>query len=301
MIKHTIFSKFTAMAVLATAACDGLLLVDEEPSSTWEGNAVDCPSEVPLGEPSCDLAEGQLCAYNTPDAFNAGYVEQRLCGCWESSAGERRFHCYEGSSAPYECPAAEPANGQSCVGLFGAECSYPERTSCHCAADTGQWTCTEWEHSVDAPPSSVDPNKPINTLTPSERAEWCDWFASARLGEGFPEDPPPSIDENGYIFNNGCSYGSAFMCAAAVPSIPSATCEANLALSACDAPIAELSDCVTTVYDACWPSPHGCARYLERPGCDGTVVRAYSEGSAGTGGTGGASPGSVQDCSIRVQ
>jgi hypothetical protein len=166
----------------------------------------------------------------------------------------------------------------------------------------------------------VDPNKPINTLTPSERAEWCDWFASARLGEGYPEDPAPPVDENGYIFNNGCSFGNAFMCRAAVPTIPSAMCEANLALSECEAPISELSDCVSTVYDVCWPSPHGCARYFDRPGCDGTVIREHGEGSAGTGATGGsagttatagttASAGTgaggasaqIENCSIRVQ
>lgn len=313
MIKRINYSKFAALAVLATVACDGLLLVDEPEGTLWEGNAEDCPSEVPHGEPSCSIAEGQICAYSTPDPLNSGYFEQRLCGCWEVSPGERRFHCYESLSAPYECPSAEPAPGSSCVGLFGADCLYPERTSCRCAPETGKWDCAETESIPrEDPPSSVDPNKPINTLTPSERAEWCDWFATARLGEGYPEAPEPDVDENGYILSNGCDYGGAFMCAAAVPSMPSATCQANLALSECEAPVSELSDCVMTIYDFCWPSPHGCARYFDRPGCDGTVIRHHPEASAGTGGTGGTgatggaggTAGSTQtlsNCSIRVQ
>ena len=75
-----------------------------------------------------------------------------------------------------------------------------------------------------------------------------------------------------------------------------------------------------TVHDLCWPSPHGCARYLERPGCDGSIVLSKtgrpathptggtgSVGSGGTGntGTGGAAGSGVVPerpfCSIRVQ
>jgi hypothetical protein len=39
-----------------------------------------------------------------------------------------------------------------------------------------------------------------------------------------------------------------------------------------------------------WPSPHGCARYLERPGCLGTLVSESIDDMATT-----------PQCSIRVQ
>lgn len=318
MNQSIVCSKFAAVAVLATLACDGLLLVEDPPGTLWEGNAEECPGEIPLGEPDCSIAEGQICLYETPDPLNPGSVVRSLCGCWETSADERRFHCYESGTSSYECPSAEPAHGSSCVGMHDASCSYPERTSCRCVEGTDTWECIETGGLVrDDPPASVDPNKPINTLTPDERAEWCDWFGTARLGEDYPEDPPPEVDENGYTMNTGCTYGRGFMCEAAIPSIPSTTCQANLALSECEAPISELSDCVMTTHDFCWPAPHGCARYFDRPGCDGTVIRHHPEGSSGSGGTGGigatsgagatdgtgtgGTGGTIANCSIRVQ
>src|SRR5215208_8422942 len=73
-------------------------------------------------------------------------------------------------------------------------------------------------------------------------------------------------------------------------------CMGNFALSSCAAPVSELVDCVLTVFDSCWPAPHGCMRYLEKPGCSGTLVNSIDlvEGTS-------TDPGApLPDCDVRV-
>jgi len=293
------------------------MLVEEEPADEpWTGNAADCPT-IPVAGTVCSVAEGQVCTFDVESEVNEGHHERSLCGCFEASSSERRWYCYMGESSPWECPVEEPSNGESCVGHFGTSCNYPERTVCSCSEDTGGWSCVEdGRDNIPAPPT-VPVGTAVNALSDQQRADWCDWYTTVFNGPGYPEPTPAAIDANGYTVNTGCNFGWEFPCQGMVPTLSSDYCEGNLRLSTCEAPIAELSDCLRTIVDSCWPSPHGCARYLERPGCDGTIVvsTAGYDGSSGastggTGGTGSVPPGTTGGtspggrgaaCSIRVQ
>jgi hypothetical protein len=323
MNKYTMVVTCAAAPLLWLASCNGQLLVDDEPGEggagavyegpLWEGNESTCPESVPASDSICAVSDGQVCLYDTPTS--AG-TRRSLCACWEEARNVTKWSCYSDMDAPYTCPSTQPEAGSSCFGLFGASCAYPERITCDCSSKSGAWSCTEdIENQPSAPPTSPDPTKPINTLSPEERASWCDWFASVTVGEGHPEPAPPPIDENGYAIARGCAraVGSP-RCSAAIPVIPRSTCEANLALSTCEAPLSELSDCVQTLYDGCWPHPHGCHRYFEHPGCDGTIAISTAEpsGAGGTSGTSNTSAGSSSiagmggfgftvPCNLRVQ
>jgi hypothetical protein len=230
----------------------------------------DCPTSF-VSEGSACSAEGQVCAFDEPefpDRFN-----RSLCGCWEASTTELRWHCFESISSSWQCPSEQPKNGADCFGHYGTECMYPERTLCTCAEETGVFSCVDaGRDNIGKPPPSVPDEQPIPALTDEQRADWCDWFVAARIGPGFPEPSPVPPDPDGYSTASGCELGWEFACQALIPTISSSDCEANLSLSTCAAPIVELTDCVITLYDSCWPSPHGCARYLERPGCSGTIA-----------------------------
>ena len=275
-MSHRSFKRvFATSAALLVVGCNGMLIVEDEPtgeSERWLGNAPDCPAHFPGATP-CDVAEGQICSFAEPDTSNAGYVNQALCGCFEASSSTREWYCYQGQSGPWECPVAEPLTGEPCFGNYGTECNYPERTLCTCTSGSGFWSCEELGRAdLVAPPASVPADRPITELSDEERADFCDWLVTTYNGPGFPEPPSGEIDENGYTQNRACTFAWDAPCSGMIPYIPSAECEANLRLSTCEAPISELGDCVLTVTDSCWPSPHGCARYLERPGCSGTIV-----------------------------
>lgn len=265
--------KFAGLCVLSLAACNARMIVEDDPAEEpWAGNAADCPVGLMGGTP-CTVAEGQVCVQDIESTVNIGYHDRSLCGCFEASSTERRWFCYLGESAPWECPEAEPSNGERCFGHFGTSCTYPERTNCTCSERSGTWKCEEQGRTdLVAPPSSVPAETPISALSAEERAEWCDWYTTVFNGPGYPEPPAAAVDAMGYTVNTGCNLAWDFPCQAMVPTVASSDCEANLALASCDAPIAELSDCLLTVVDSCWPSPHGCARYLERPGCNGTMM-----------------------------
>jgi hypothetical protein len=147
-----------------------------------------------------------------------------------------------------------------------------------------------------AHPGSVGPEVPIDELTDDQRDDWCGWYAQAALGPGFPLPADVPVDAEGYTTNSGCSFSHDFPCRARWPQLSARQCAQNLALSACAAPIAELSDCVATLKSNCQPSPHGCARYLEKPGCSGTIVLAGypSDGTM-------MSPERDLECPLRVE
>ncbi len=285
--------RFVGVAALVIGACNGQLVIEDEPEEEpWTGNGPNCPATVP-GDLPCDT-EGEICAYQYPDTINQGHTTTQSCACWETSATEKSFYCYQSSGSIGECPEQEPSDEDSCFGSFGTECIYPERTRCSCSAATEAWSCEEEEGpDVTPPPESIPTDTPINAMSDSERAAWCGWFATAYNGPGFPEEAPSPVNDEGYTTNTGCrgSGSSAPTCSAFIPGLDRTGCEGNLALSTCDAPIAELTDCVLTVFDLCWPAPHGCARYLSRPGCDRTIAVDARVPVGSTGGTGGSGAG----------
>jgi hypothetical protein len=313
-------TSITLVSVLALVACGGNMVVDDGPAggtggsggsggaeTRFAGNAENCPTSWPAEGDGCVVAVGQSCSFHQPDPDNAGYIMEGLCGCWPSSGGTLRWHCYKDQSGPWECPMAQPAEGDNCFGLYGATCYYPERTNCYCSTESGSWSCmSERLRNPPALPASLDVNKPLSALTPEERTALCGWYVSSRLGEGFPEDPPAPVGPDGYIQNSGCSTGSSFVCSAHLPTISREQCVANLGFTSCSASIGELADCALTVHDACFPAEHGCAPYFDHPDCSGTLI-VEADPNSGTGGTGGSDPAGngastgLGRCSIRVQ
>lgn len=297
-MNHRSFKRaFATGTALFIVGCNGMLVVEDEPgteSERWLGNAPDCPEHFPDAT-ACSVPEGQICSFSEPDPNNVGYTYQVLCGCFEASSSAREWYCYQGQYTTWECPAVEPLTGEPCFGSYGIECNYPERNVCKCSSSSGLWSCEELgrQNLIDPPPS-VPPERPITELSDEERAAWCDWLMTTYNGPGFPEPSAGAIDENGFTQNRACTLAWDAPCLGMMPWITSADCEANLRLSTCQAPISELGDCVLTVTDSCWPSPHGCARYLERPGCSGTVV-------VSTAGFDSGGADAVNYCKVRVQ
>jgi hypothetical protein len=208
-----------------------------------------------------------------------------------------RWHCYGRASWQDSCPEAQPEHGSDCFGYYGLLCNYPERVECLCRGEEGLgWECQGPEPRPDylQPPSVPSPERLITELDAEDRAAWCRWFVAAESGPGYAERPDAAVDENGYTQNTSCSLGAeAFPCNAAVGAHSRAQCADNLALSSCEAPISELTDCVATIYSqACAPLEHGCARFFEKPGCSGTLVNDLE---------GNPRSDSVAACAIRVR
>jgi hypothetical protein len=117
----------------------------------------------------------------------------------------------------------------------------------------------------------MDQSSPINQLTPAERQQWCDWF-NPPPPPGFPPDPVKPADSDGYYPQTSCLHSGQFFSDAQQPvGLPAAACVDNLALSHCPLPLAALTDCVRSMRMQ-WPQPHGCAPYLQTPGCAGTMI-----------------------------
>jgi hypothetical protein len=72
-------------------------------------------------------------------------------------------------------------------------------------------------------------------------------------------------------------------------NLPEEACADNLALSSCEATVAELSACVLYQMRGD-PRARGCARYLDTPGCAGTLVSLIPDP---------ANP--PDDCRVRVE
>jgi hypothetical protein len=145
-------------------------------------------------------------------------------------------------------------------------------------------------------PTTLDESKPINQLNDDERRAFCAWYQLTWREPGFPEPPETPLSPEGFTTNTACAMGNRFPCSAAIPDLPTSYCIGNLSLSSCSAPVSELADCLLTVQDRCWPSPHGCPRYFEKPGCSGTLVNSVEPIAGGYGGANG-----LPDCSVRVQ
>ncbi len=278
------------------SACNGELVVDSSsgPVSRWMGNAPECPSEMVTPASPCSLDEGQTCAWSFPMPGSGGF-EQAACACQEAPGSEMRWYCYLSGSSLALCPEVQPEQGSSCWGFRDQTCSYPRRNECSCREVDGDlvWNCATRRTSADGKSVStaVDGSKAIDQLDDEERRALCEWILSLNLWPpGSPPLPDPGIGPDGISLRSGCvSSSEAFPCNARFPILPVSYCMANLSLSTCEAPASELEDCVLTMRDECTPAPHGCARYLEKPGCDGTIVKA------------GIAPYPNMDCGVRVQ
>jgi hypothetical protein len=152
--------------------------------------------------------------------------------------------------------------------------------SCPTEGDTPLWSCRDTtEHVTDEP--SMDQSTAINDLDATQQEAWCDWFSGIYhpVEPGFPAQPVLPADEDGYYPNSGCLSGDPswfFMAAKQPTNLPTPACVDNLALSTCTLPLSSLTDCVRSMRMQ-WPQPHGCAVYLDTPGCNGTIITTRSD------------------------
>lgn len=253
------------------------------------GNPEACPAASPTLGDSCEL-EGVACGYGPPPGSTDISYTQCLCG--ERAAGDLRWDCTGVGSSSASCPTSVE-NGSSCFGHYSTECWYPVSIRCTCSPDPGVWECMKgsgrpWE--TPAPPTLPAAESPINALSDADREAWCRWFQDAASGPGFPPMSDSEVAPDGRTLNSSCTYGYGAACNVAVVTVSPRQCVQNLALSECGAPIGNLTDCVTTAFSDCVPSPHGCARYLAA-GCSGTIVNHYEPQMAGgTGSLAGTGP-----------
>jgi hypothetical protein len=277
-------------------------------TTRWAGNADGCPASAPQHGDPCEIAEGDTCAYYWEDPAIPGQTFYSECACRAfcgSSATELHWDCYRNIGASYmACPPEQPEDGSSCFGLKGYECYYPTSVSCRCPNEPNEdsWECASEASPVPDHPSVVDEDKLVRDLTDEEREAWCAWYAPVE--PGFPAPPELEPTADGFYPDTGCNSSGDFLgCAVSRPTdLPASACVANLALSTCEASVRELNDCVLSMR---WfePAPFGCARYLDAPGCSGTLVNGHDGGGAGSGGSfGGAGGGSdANACLVRVR
>jgi hypothetical protein len=255
----------------------------------WAHNDPRCPPDAAEVQGACDQ-EGLLCAYWGRDVRNSANV-YTACGCWPLSRDRVEWYCYEQVKTEDACPVDEPNDGDDCFGLLGVECPYLPRTSCRCKDQSAP----AWQKLTSPEPippelaAEFDTTKAISALNDAERQALCEWYVSAYALPGYPPPLDSPVSPDGYTVDNGATAGWGPVCRGCTPVISKAQCVGNLGLSSCSAPVSELVDCVLTIRSACWPSPSGCGRYLDTPGCSGTIVASDSGHYA------------VGTCSIRVQ
>jgi hypothetical protein len=261
------------------------------PTTRWTGNPDDCPAAPPENEALCDVAEGQVCAYYRDDPENQGQTLYNECSCQAfcgSSASELHWQCYRNiGSQRMDCPAAQPEHGSSCYGLKGYTCWYPVNVECRCPTDANDsdWRCAvEGVPDIGEPPD-VDPDTRVGEMSAEQRETWCEWYTHP--DPGFP--PPPNLEPNaeGFYPDTGCNAAFDFLgCSLSRPTgLSREACVANLALSSCEATVRNLNDCVQSM-TGFQPSPYGCARYIDAPGCAGTIVNGSAVGGDGSAGSG---------------
>jgi hypothetical protein len=133
-------------------------------------------------------------------------------------------------------------------------------------------------------PAGVDGATLVNEMTDLDRQTWCEWYQWF-LGTP-PGYLPPGVggvDDTGHLYNVACGARWDFWDYVLVPTVPATYCAQNLALSTCTAPLEELSDCLVTTGTG-WPSPRGCGRYMDTPGCADTILMTNTHvPSEGTG------------------
>lgn len=246
-------------------------------SSPWTGNDANCPAAPPQHAEVCSVEEGLTCAYYGSN--DEGHAEYRECACRQFCSGDQQWDCYRDyGTTTMACPAEQPQDGTSCFGSKGAECWYPKYTTCFCPGNEGDvdWICVSEVPTAEEHPTEVDEDRIVADMTDEERATWCAFFTA--VPAGFPERPVLEADADGLYPNTGCSStGSTLGCVVAQPSgLPAVACEANLALSTCQATVRDLNDCVLTIRNLT-PSPYGCARYLNAEGCPGTLINGGSD------------------------
>lgn len=250
----------------------------------WVGNQASCSSSVPQNESQCGIEEGQVCSYYFAEAQSQGQSFYSECACRAfcgTSGTELHWDCYRSTGSTFvDCPDEQPETGSSCFGSKGTSCLYPPWVTCECPSDPNDssWRCVFEAPAMQEHPSVVDENAIVSELTEQQRAAFCAWYAPP-VEPGFPEPPVREPNANGFYPYSGCAVTEALGCTTNLPTgLPAAACEANLALSTCEATMRDLIDCVLSAQRGN-PSPNGCPSYLATPGCSGTLVNGGPVGT----------------------
>ena len=248
------------------------------------GGSADSAPTTPL-EPTLDPSncsdtqpgDGEACSVELATCRSARGAQE--CMCVEWGAKDLRWYC-DSTKVALNCPDEMPVPGSDCFGHFETMCSYPVGDRCGCDLASISWRCSSprLPHFPVAP-SSPDANTPIDRLDAEGRAQYCEWYSFLPWGSDSMQEQ--EVDAEGKA-GGACAAGFQPACFGTVVMLSAKQCAQNLALSTCSAPLAQLTDCVTTMYSqcalsgygqcACLPSPHGCARFFETPGCSGTLV-----------------------------
>ena len=229
-------------------------------------NEADCPDEPPVVDDPCPPELwGPLhnCSYHHYQEF-AG-PEYVGCACQQAiGAEEPSWSCVVFESGGVVMP--EPQAGDSCSGRYNGTTNYTSECWCEqIDEEHATWNCSTREELL-AGMRAIEPTRPVAALSAEERWDWCRWFEM----ESLPTALAP-VSEDGCTFNTGFRQGTLSFNSARYPQLVASQCVANLALSSCDAPLAQLTDCVDSIRNNV-PSPVGCAPYLDTPGCVGTII-----------------------------
>lgn len=246
--------------------------VDAGTAEPVSSEPIACSDQEPPSGSAC-ATETEICSRWSTDPAT-GYDTYFACACRAKTSTQLVWDCYEHWGGSLQCPHEQPEDGSSCNGFKDMTCPYPPREQCYCPiAAAARWSCPEPPTPAEAP-ASIDPEKLVRDLSDAERQVWCEWLLSITVEPGFPAPPevPPTAD--GFYPNSACTgCGGGVSINAMMPlSMPASACVANLQLSTCEAPVAELNDCTRSMMSVCWPQPRGCARYFEAPGCAGTIA-----------------------------
>jgi len=214
---------------------------------------------------------GSVCGYQVDESGNQNYTE---CACVRTVTGSV-WDCYIDIGRNWICPNAAPEDGSDCFGFFKLECTYPVQKTCTCSSESGVWSCIDPPPPMDRnPPESALGERAVKELDAAERAEWCAWYASLTVAPGFPATPDRPVGPDGFVEGPGCSLQAQRPCQAALPVLSATQCAANLAVTGCEAPVSDLTACITNMYDGCSPTGDGCVD-LFLAGCEGTMVTRY--------------------------
>lgn len=239
--------------------------VDEvTPTPAASGSSEECP-EGPLARGSECPSDGLTCRYHYES------TEHQECFCRRTSDDRQVWQCSEWHNRE-ACPLEPPADLSGCYGSFGLVCVYPE-LECTCRSATEAWECPRPAvYEVPEPPEMPEPDRLVAELTDEERDTWCQWYSLIRHegpGHALPEDRPVTGE---YTDGVGCIFRAGF-CEATVPKLSKSECVANLSLSECESPLANLTGCVIDMFsNDCGPFEYSCLDYLATPNCEGTVV-----------------------------
>jgi hypothetical protein len=223
--------------------------------------AVPCSDEQPPHRGPCG-DEGEVCARWRTDETTGDDV-YFACHCRAESSTSLVWSCYEGGQT--RCPHETQNHGDSCFGYRDRTCPYPPQRTCSCPiVGEALWHCVD--PSAPPPPlSTIDPEKLVRDLTGAERQAWCAWLLDASVEPGFPLPRDLSAEEGGFYPQTGCQgcAGGIGIDGMIPIALPVSACVDNLAISTCEATMADFDDCIRSMLSECWPQPRG---------CDGTIA-----------------------------